>query len=160
MWQNNRIRRCSESCNTISQGAGALFASSCRAGLGPKSSEAMALRRWLHLHGSLTVHHDLSFQYDMDLLRNDSQWGFSQNVLGSWLRVDFPNVLKSVEKLQNAPQIPKHLRAYLAAVGKEYVLWTDPDVLFLGQIDSCTLSKPQVLSVGPEVRMGFPETTV
>ncbi len=124
---------------------------------GPASSEGKALRRWLQQHGSLTIHHDLSFQHDMDLLRKDPQWSFFENVLGSWLRVDLPSVLTSLEKALSASHIPEPLRAELAAVSKEYVLWTDPDVLFRGHIDSCTLAKPQILSVGPEMRMGFAE---
>ena len=124
---------------------------------GPKSAEGRALRSWLHRHGSLTIHHDLSFQHDMDSLRKDPQWSFSENVLGSWLRVDLPNVLKSLEDARNASHIPERLKAELAAVDKEHVLWTDPDVIFRGDIDSCTLAKPQILSVGPEFRMGFAE---
>ena len=124
---------------------------------GPKSSEGVALRKWLNRYGSLTIHHDLSFYNDMYLLSKDPQWAFSQNVLGSWLRVDLPNILVSLLKAQDIFQIPKHLRAKVAAVSKEYVLWTDPDVIFRGHIDSCTLAKPQILSVGPELRMGWPE---
>ena len=45
----------------------------------------------------------------------------------------------------------------MAAVSREYVLWTDADIIFRGPIDSCTLAKPQILSVGPELRMGWPE---
>ena len=124
---------------------------------GPKSSEGVALRKWLNQYGSLIIHHDLSFHHDMSLLSKDPQWAFSQNLLGSWLRVDLPNVLESLLKAQDLSKIPKHLRAKLAAVSKEYVLWTDPDVIFRGHIDSCTLAKPQILSVGPELRMGRPE---
>ncbi len=32
------------------------------------------------------------------------------------------------------------------------VMWTDPDVLFRHDIDSCSLPMPRLLSIGPEVR--------
>ena len=91
------------------------------------------------------------------MLSTDSHWAFSQNVLGSWLRVDLPSVLRSLRNAQDSFQIPKHFGAKVAAVSKEYVLWTDADIIFRGYIDSCTLAKPQILSVGPELRMGWPE---
>ena len=34
----------------------------------------------------------------------------------------------------------------------DYVLWTDPDVLFRHDINSCSLPLPRLLSIGPEVR--------
>ena len=124
---------------------------------GPDSSEGVALRKWLHRHGTVTIHHILSFQKDMDALSRDPHWAFSQNILGSWLRVDLPNVLRALQRAQGSSQIPKHLAARVAAVGREYVLWTDADIIFRGPVDSCTLAKPQILSVGPELRMGWPE---
>jgi hypothetical protein len=39
-------------------------------------------------------------------------------------------------------------------VDLDYVLWTDPDVIFLEDIDSCTLPRPRILSVGPDAAMG------
>lgn len=36
-------------------------------------------------------------------------------------------------------------------VDLEKVLWTDPDVLFVHDIDSCSLPTPNLLSIGPEV---------
>lgn len=124
---------------------------------GPKSAEQSALERWLHCHGSVGITHNLSFQHDMDMLSQDPEWGFSQYLLGSWLRVDFPNVLQTISKPESISSMPASLRKDLKLVDQDYVLWTDPDILFRGSIDSCTLAKPQVLSVGPEMRMGWPE---
>lgn len=39
-------------------------------------------------------------------------------------------------------------------VDLETVMWTDPDVLFRRDIDSCSLPKPRLLSIGPEVCSG------
>ena len=124
---------------------------------GPDSAEERALKKWLHRHGSVGISHKLSFQHDMDMLSLDPKWEFSQYILGSWLRVDLPNVLTSVWKAGQLSSISASLRRDLKEVDREYVLWTDPDVLFRGSIDSCTVAKPQVLSVGPEMRMGWPE---
>ena len=33
----------------------------------------------------------------------------------------------------------------------DFVLWTDPDVLFRQDITSCSLAQPRLLSIGPEV---------
>jgi hypothetical protein len=37
-----------------------------------------------------------------------------------------------------------------SAVELDYVLWTDPDVVFLQDLDSCVLPKPHILSIGPD----------
>ena len=124
---------------------------------GPRSQEELSLKKWLFYHGSIGVKHNLSFQHDMDLLRQDPRWEFSQFILGSWLRVDLPNVLASIDKAKKLPNMSRTLRRKLETVDKDYVLWTDPDVLFRGSITSCTLARPQVLSIGPELRMGWPE---
>jgi hypothetical protein len=39
-------------------------------------------------------------------------------------------------------------------VETDYVLWTDPDVVFMNNIDSCELPRPRILSIGPESEMG------
>ncbi|GBF93900.1 hypothetical protein Rsub_06899 [Raphidocelis subcapitata] len=39
-------------------------------------------------------------------------------------------------------------------VDLEHVIWTDPDVLFREDIDSCTLPRPPLVSIGPEIRPG------
>ena len=124
---------------------------------GPRSSDHTALEKWLHRHDSITINHTLSFQRDMDALSKDPAWAFSQNVLGSWLRVDLPSVLQTLWEAVSASRIPKNRMEDMATVNREFVLWTDPDVIFRGAIDSCTLAQPRVLSVGPEFRMGWPE---
>lgn len=44
--------------------------------------------------------------------------------------------------------------ALRTGVELDKVLWTDPDVLFRQDIDSCSLPMPHVLSIGPEVHRG------
>lgn len=43
-----------------------------------------------------------------------------------------------------------------AELDLESVLWTDPDVLFRQDINTCSLPVPRLLSIGPEVRLGVP----
>ncbi|KAI7846309.1 hypothetical protein COHA_000146 [Chlorella ohadii] len=45
-------------------------------------------------------------------------------------------------------------RAAPRGIDLETVMWTDPDVLFRHDIDSCSLPKPRLLSIGPELRPG------
>ena len=124
---------------------------------GPHSADQKALEGWLYRHRSIGITHNLSFQHDMDMLRHDPVWDFSQYILGSWLRVDLPNVLQSIFKAGSLASMSAEFRRDLKAVDREYVFWTDPDILVRGSIDSCTLAKPRVLSIGPELRMGWPE---
>lgn len=90
----------------------------------------------------------------MSALAKDPQWAFSQNILGSWLRVDLPHVMDDL--LKRAAATPS-FEKLLTKVDLQYILWTDPDVIFQGRIDACTLARPPVMSVGPEKRMGYAE---
>lgn len=121
---------------------------------GPKPAVQDKLFKWLRRQGAHVISHSLSFQGSMGALGDNPKWAFSQHILGSWLRVDMPHVLNSM--MQKLSDTESFLRA-LTTVDREYVLWTDPDVIFQDKIDSCTLARPQVLSVGPELHMGRPE---
>jgi hypothetical protein len=86
------------------------------------------------------------------LLSLDPKWSFSQNLWGSWLRVDIAAIMSRIEKMmaslaEDGLQVPQY--------SKENILWTDPDVIFQGKIDSCTLPQPHILSIGPEAGMGL-----
>lgn len=39
----------------------------------------------------------------------------------------------------------------ISGIDFDYVLWTDPDVLFMQDIDGCSLPRPRLVSIGPEV---------
>lgn len=41
-----------------------------------------------------------------------------------------------------------------AGIDLEHVMWTDPDILFRHDINSCSLPAPRLLSIGPEARGG------
>lgn len=119
---------------------------------GGKAAAEIPLKEWLQNHGAYVIRHRLSFHRDMEKLAKDPKWAFSQNVLGSWLRVDLPIVMSSVRR-----SISIIADGVWEDVDTNYILWTDPDVIFQDRIDSCTLPRPQILSVGPEFRMGWPE---
>ena len=36
-------------------------------------------------------------------------------------------------------------------IDDEFVLYTDSDVIFLRDINSCTLPKPRIMAIGPQV---------
>ena len=121
---------------------------------GPEPAAQTKFFKWLLRQGAHVISHSLSFQGSMGALGDDSQWAFSQHILGSWLRVDMPHVLNSIMQKLSATE---SFQEAFVSVDREYVLWTDPDVIFQDKIDSCTLARPPVLSVGPELRMGWPE---
>lgn len=107
---------------------------------------------WIEEHGGFVLNHKLSFYKELRLLSLDPKWSFSQNLWGSWLRVDIAAIMSRIEKMmaslaEGGLQVPQY--------SKENILWTDPDVIFQGKIDSCTLPQPHILSIGPEAGMGL-----
>jgi hypothetical protein len=58
------------------------------------------------------------------------------------------------------PHIKRKLHAGgLGDVDTEYVLYTDADIMFLSDINSCSLPKPAIMSIGPEHEHGTKENT-
>jgi hypothetical protein len=110
-----------------------------------------ALVSWIESNGGYVMHHKISFVRELKLLASDPKYKYSKNLWGSWLRIDIVAIMSQVEKMMtklaaSGYQVPTYSR--------ENILWTDPDVIFEGPIDSCTLPRPFILSVGPEVGMG------
>ena len=110
-----------------------------------------ALVSWIESHGGYVMHHTISFVKDLKVLSSDPEYRYSQNLWGSWLRVDIVAIMSRVQKMmtklaRSGHQVPTY--------SKENILWTDPDVIFEGPINSCTLPRPLILSIGPEVGMG------
>ena len=109
------------------------------------------LTDWVEKHGGYVVQHKLSFYNELKALSSDPEWSFSQNLWGSWLRVDIRAIMSRVEKMFATLKEDGH---HVPEYSKDYILWTDPDVIFAGDINSCTLPKPLILSIGPEAGMG------
>lgn len=84
--------------------------------------------------GGHVVPHRLSF---LDTLRRHKP-NIATGLLGSYLRIDVAQIINNVRHMLDA------------TVDTDYVLWTDPDVLFYHDIDSCSLPKPRYLSIGPD----------
>ena len=108
---------------------------------------------WIQRHGGYVLQHRISFYKQLKLLSKDPEWSFSQNLWGSWLRVDIAAIMSQVEYLMTALAGKGH---HVPDYSRDNILWTDPDVIFEGKIDSCTLPQPGILSIGPEAGMGLP----
>lgn len=91
--------------------------------------------------GGHVVAHRLSF---LDALRRHKPT-IASGLEGSYLRIDVAAIVDTVRRT---------LPGLVGRVDMDYVLWTDPDVLFYHDIDSCTLPKPRYLSIGPDALHG------
>lgn len=86
----------------------------------------------LQAMGALVVQHSLSFRHKLQEYTPELITG----LWGSYLRVDVPNIMPKVQRLVNP-----------ATVDTNYVLWTDPDVLFIQDVNSSMLPKPRYLAM-------------
>jgi hypothetical protein len=85
--------------------------------------------------GALVVSHKLSFHDKIQEYTPDLVTG----LWGSYLRVDIPSIMPKVRRLVDDQ-----------AIDTEYVLWTDPDVMFEADVNSSILGKPRFLAIGPD----------
>ena len=97
------------------------------------SGAANAMTAWFELHGGEVLFHDLSF---FDHLREDLKTDGS----GPFLRLDIPSVVPHLEVRDD--------------IETAYALYTDVDVLFMHDINSCTLEAPEIFALGGEFAMG------
>ncbi|KAI7846312.1 hypothetical protein COHA_000149 [Chlorella ohadii] len=113
---------------------------------------------WVEAQGALVIRHELSFAHRMEAI-NDP-WlrdNLTKQLMASYARLDVPAIMEKV-----IPALPAYerrwqeldsgaaARAAPRGIDLETVMWTDPDVLFRHDIDSCSLPKPRLLSIGPE----------
>lgn len=85
--------------------------------------------------GALVVHHTLSFRHKLEEYTPQLISG----LWGSYLRTDIPNIMPKVQRLVDH-----------TTVDTNYVLWTDPDVIFLQDVNSTVLPKPRYIAMGPD----------
>lgn len=85
--------------------------------------------------GAIVVPHTLSFRNKLQQYTPELITG----LWGSYLRVDIPHIMPKVQRLVDH-----------RTVDTNYVLWTDPDVIFLQDVNSSVLSKPRYLAMGPD----------
>ena len=82
---------------------------------------------WFERHGGTVLFHSLSF---LDALPETQHGG-----IGAYLRMDIPLLMAELPALG-------------ADVDRTHVLYTDIDVMFLGNFDSCSIPKPAILALG------------
>lgn len=97
---------------------------------------------WYRGVGGVIHNHQLSF---MDKLNEAIALGWKKkewaNMYGAFFRIDLPFVINKME-LDSAK------------VETCYVLYTDTDVMFLNDIDSCSFKCPNTMMMGPEHKRG------
>ena len=97
------------------------------------SGAASPVTGWFERQGGRVFFHDLTFHAELPM-ELDSE-------AGAYLRLDVPLILNAMKPLA-------------ADVEAEHVLYTDPDVIFLNDIDGCSLPKPKVLAMGTQGFLG------
>mmetsp|Transcript_24374 Transcript_24374/g.49912 ORF Transcript_24374/g.49912 Transcript_24374/m.49912 type:complete len:403 (+) Transcript_24374:279-1487(+) len=93
--------------------------------------------------GAQVVFHELSFKLVLEKSceKNNgcrARVGKGSAALATYLKVDLPLILGKL-----GPELVD-----TSAVDMSYVLWTDPDVMLFKDINSCTLPRPPLLSIG------------
>ena len=101
------------------------------------------LLEWYKHNGGTVHHHNLSFydklQATVKAGKQPASW-LTQH--GAYLRMDIPLIMKDM-----ALKDPN--------IETEYILYTDADVMFWMDINTCSFNKPEILSIGPEWTKGL-----
>ena len=97
---------------------------------------------WFELNGGTIVPHDLSFIQDFQVpgAREDLK-----SMSGAYLRLDVPSIVATLSLDDN--------------IEARYVLYTDVDIMFMQDINSCTLEAPAILALGGEGQKDKKENT-
>jgi hypothetical protein len=101
---------------------------------------------WVKSHGAVVLNHNLTIRPQLIHAAQNPKVAHTRSLWGSYLRME-PHLImdKLVPNIINSKG-----ERFLAQVDTKYILWTDPDVVFYKNIDSCTIPKPHILSVGPD----------
>lgn len=105
---------------------------------------------WFDRHGGRVVLHELTLE---DVMKKAVEQGHQPaewfRNRGAFLRMDIPFIF------------PELLNKYAddPTVEKNYFLYTDNDVIFLKDIDSCSFTKPPLFTIGAEHEPGKAENT-
>lgn len=119
-----------------------------------------AYTAWVEAQGALVIRHELTFASRMQSISDPHlRDNLMNQLMASYARLDIPAIMEKVEAALPAyeerwRQLGGSIATSALRTGVELdkVLWTDPDVLFRRDIDSCSLPMPHVLSIGPEMR--------
>lgn len=105
---------------------------------------------WVLGQEALVIEHKLSFQERITrAIENDPgnpKLAKIEHLAASYARLDIAAIMEKVRAEVKARQ--------LANIDTEYALWSDPDVLFEQDINSCSLPKPRLVSIGAETIPG------
>ena len=102
------------------------------------SGPACAMTAWYELHGGHVLFHDLSFFSD---LREENKG----DVSGAYLRLDVPALVQTL--------------TLSGDIDPNIVLYTDTDVMFLDDINSCSIVAPQLFAIGADDQKGSKSNT-
>ncbi len=93
---------------------------------------------WVTSQGAIVLNHNITFRPQLiQAAQNNPKVAHTRSLWGSYLRME-PHLV--MDKLVPEIIISKGA-GFLAQVDTDYVLWTDPDVVFYKNIDSCTIPK-------------------
>lgn len=85
--------------------------------------------------GAIVINHTLSFADRLQKYTPDLVTG----LWGSYLRVDIPGIMPKVRRLVDEREVET-----------EYVMWTDPDVMFISDVNATVLGRPRYIAIGPD----------
>lgn len=108
------------------------------------SGAANDLTAWYEEQGGKVLFHDLSF---FDILPTEMKSQSKGSASGPYLRLDIPDLVKH------------RLLPLQAGIEANFALYTDTDVLFMRDFDSCSLERPGVISIGGEFQKGSKANT-
>ncbi|GAB4814882.1 hypothetical protein N2152v2_001928 [Parachlorella kessleri] len=113
--------------------------------------EPNELTRWFERNGGTVIQHHASFLDEFDVQPNVAYRDDLKRHEGAFLRLDIPLVMDSIvaEDLVD-----------LTNVSTTHVLYTDADVMFVGDdVSTCTMPLPEQLSMSPQHVKGRPENS-
>ena len=103
------------------------------------SGAASVTTAWFERQGGTVIFHDVPFYTDLPEIQKPSS--------GAYLRLEIPNLMSALKPVSTDTE-------------SEYVLYTDIDVLFLQNFDSCSIQpKPDILALGAEHQPGTKANT-
>ena len=102
---------------------------------------------WVVSQGAIILNHNLTIRPQLiRAVEVNPKVSHTLSLWGSYLRME-PHLV--MDKL--VPLISHNMGAsFVGSIDTNYALWTDPDVIFYKDIDSCTIPKPHIMSVGPD----------
>lgn len=101
---------------------------------------------WVKQNGGIVLNHNLTITQQLTKAARTPGFQHTKGLWGSYLRME-PHLIMDqlVAELQRTRGAE-----FVRQLDTSFALWTDPDVLFGQDINSCTIPKPHIMSIGPE----------